>query len=405
VPHDYETATGFKLGVWVHGRRRDYVNKLLLPSKIDQLNAIGFVWNCIDDSWQLGLAALIEYKQKYGDCLVPLDYDKSERLRLGHWVRMYRGQYWSKRIAPERMDQLNTLGFNWGPTQSQWDQGINALIAYKKCYGDTMVPFIYVTASGLSLGHWVRARRTEHLNGILLAERVDQLNALDFVWHSIDYRWQLNIEALMAFKQEHGHCLVLGHYKTKTGSLLGQWVKYCRTEHNANKLAPNRVAQLNAMAFIWNSRDYEWEVCVDALIAYKLKHGDCLVPLGYETASGNKLGSWARGVRIFYCRNNVVQKRIDQLNALGFVWKLKVSKMDVCIQTLTVFSEQNAGSAVPVNYQTKSGYPLWYRLDELRAAYKRNALTQEMIRELNSNRLSFFVTGKRAKLKYVPKLK
>ena len=83
-------------------------------------------------------------------------------------------------------------------------------------------------------------------------------------------------------------------------------------EENAHSKA-NRARY----AKIWNQR-------LEELKEYKEKHGNCNVPRGY---SANKpLGEWVRTQRKQYRlkqegrKSTMTKARIDQLNAIGFVW-------------------------------------------------------------------------------------
>jgi predicted helicase len=56
------------------------------------------------------------------------------------------------------------------------------------------------------------------------------------------------------------------------------------------------------------------------LKAYKKEHADCRVPDKFKTKDGHALGTWVGSRRGDYKRGKLSQDRIDQLDALGFIW-------------------------------------------------------------------------------------
>jgi hypothetical protein len=60
-----------------------------------------------------------------------------------------------------------------------------------------------------------------------------------------------------------------------------------------------------------------WEEGFKHLVAFKEKHGHCLVVQGVEFNDYN-LGSWVNSQR--YNKEQLTPERLDRLNALGFVW-------------------------------------------------------------------------------------
>ena len=96
------------MGSWVSNQRQG--KEQLTPERLDQLNALGFVWDAINAQWEEGFKHLVAYKDEFGNCLVPKRF-KFNDFNLGRWVgaqRLYKEQ-----LTPERLDRLNKLGFVW----------------------------------------------------------------------------------------------------------------------------------------------------------------------------------------------------------------------------------------------------------------------------------------------------
>jgi hypothetical protein len=87
---------------------------------------------------------------------------------------------------------------------------------------------------------------------------------------------------------------------------------------------------LEEFGFLWRSpKLLDWDEVYENLKAYKEKHGHCKVPQLYKDEGGCKLGFWICAQRKAYeswsCgqKTPITSDRIQKLEALGFVWKLR----------------------------------------------------------------------------------
>ena len=112
-----------------------------------------------------------------------------------------------------------------------------------------------------SLGIWVSNMRTEFKkweNGkqsSMTAERIAKLNNLGFDWVVVSEAWEIRLEELQEFHQNHGHCRV--PYKYPQNPSLGMWVKNMRTEFKKQEngkqssMTVEQIAKLNNLGFDW----------------------------------------------------------------------------------------------------------------------------------------------------------
>jgi len=307
------TASGHKLGNWVSNQRSK--KEQLTPELIQRLFTLGFVWDPLAEQWEQGIRELLTYKEEHGDCLVSGKYITASGHKLGVWVSTQRRM--KEQLTPERIQRLDALGFVWDPLAEQWEQGIRELLTYKEEHGDCLVSGKYITASGHKLGNWVSARRSK--KDKLTPEQVQRLDALGFVWDAIKEQWKQGIRELRAYKEEHGDSLVKRGYITASGYKLGNWLKVQRSEKD--QLTREQVQHLDALGFILDPLAGQWEKGIKELSTYKEKHGDCLVPQRFITASGHKLGSWVGNRRTN--KDQLTPEQVQRLDALGFVWKVK----------------------------------------------------------------------------------
>eukprot|EP00549_Striatella_unipunctata_P002591 CAMPEP_0118703806 /NCGR_PEP_ID=MMETSP0800-20121206/18813_1 /TAXON_ID=210618 ORGANISM="Striatella unipunctata, Strain CCMP2910" /NCGR_SAMPLE_ID=MMETSP0800 /ASSEMBLY_ACC=CAM_ASM_000638 /LENGTH=116 /DNA_ID=CAMNT_0006605483 /DNA_START=195 /DNA_END=545 /DNA_ORIENTATION=+ len=94
----------------------------MTSERVAILDSVGFVWDAHEVIWRTRVYQLSRYKQIHGNCRVPFNY--AEDPQLATWVKCQRRQYrlfWqgkSTPITPERIKQLEQLGFDWGPRAS-----------------------------------------------------------------------------------------------------------------------------------------------------------------------------------------------------------------------------------------------------------------------------------------------
>eukprot|EP00551_Chaetoceros_affinis_P011838 CAMPEP_0203674320 /NCGR_PEP_ID=MMETSP0090-20130426/15753_1 /ASSEMBLY_ACC=CAM_ASM_001088 /TAXON_ID=426623 /ORGANISM="Chaetoceros affinis, Strain CCMP159" /LENGTH=400 /DNA_ID=CAMNT_0050540173 /DNA_START=178 /DNA_END=1380 /DNA_ORIENTATION=- len=124
VPNRYKPDT--QLGSWVSTQRRHYKllqngqESSLTQTRLDLLTNIGFVWATRDPRhvpWDQRYQELLDFKQKFGHCLVPVGYE--ENVQLSNWVSTQRQEWKSfklkrqSRLTQERISLLNDIGFVW----------------------------------------------------------------------------------------------------------------------------------------------------------------------------------------------------------------------------------------------------------------------------------------------------
>ena len=113
VHQRFLTEDGFRLGAWVARRRGWYRHERLTQDRIDALDALGLVWDPLEEDFQIGLGYLKAYKAEHGDCKVPSSFKTEDGFNLGNWCANRRGAYNKSELSQERIDALEALGFVW----------------------------------------------------------------------------------------------------------------------------------------------------------------------------------------------------------------------------------------------------------------------------------------------------
>ena len=162
-------------------------------------------------------------------------------------------------------------------------------------------------------------------------ERIARLEEIGFVWNAQETAWESMFSMLIEYKEEHGDCLVARNdekYKK-----LGSWVKAQRQQYRPlqkgkqSQITEERIAKLKEIGFVWNANEAAWKAMFSALIDYKAKHGDCLVPNRYK--ENMKLGQWVADQRQQYRRlkerkkSEMTEERIAKLEEIEFRWSVK----------------------------------------------------------------------------------
>jgi hypothetical protein len=230
----------YRLGQWVNGQRNN--KDTLPPERKRHLDAIGFVWDARESLWEEGFAALMTFKAREGHCLVPALHVEG-KFKLGQWASVQRGN--RNRISTEHRQRLDSVGFVWDPREGAWEKGFAALTTFKAREGHCLVPALHVEGT-YRLGQWVKVQRNN--KDTLPPERKQRLDAIGFVWDSLESGWEEGFAALTTFKAREGHCLVPQRHIEGTFK-LGFWVSNQRA--NQNRMSAERRQQLDAIGFVW----------------------------------------------------------------------------------------------------------------------------------------------------------
>jgi hypothetical protein len=132
-------------------------NLILTEDRIQRLNDIGFDWQVYNGNWKMRFEQLEEYYREYGNCNVPIQW--CDNPQLGEWVSDQRVEKRRsdkllrtvggppldlKSSVPQekweqRVQKLDSLGFNWDPLETVWWGKWEQLRVFKKEHGHIKV--------------------------------------------------------------------------------------------------------------------------------------------------------------------------------------------------------------------------------------------------------------------------
>ena len=357
---------GLKLGGWVSKLRGD--KNTLSPERIERLDQLGLRWDPLADAWDAHFAALERFKQREGHCR-PARKHQEDGLNLGGWVG---NQRWAlAKLPPEKIEQLNQLGFSWDLLNEAWESNFAALERFTQREGHCRATKKH-KIDGLKLGVWISTQRKT--KATLSPERIERLNQLGFSWDPYAESWEANFAALERFKRREGHCSAAQKHQ-EDGLSLGAWLNTQRT--GKEKLSPERIERLNQLGFSWDPHAENWEANFAALQRYRQREGHCRIAAAHQEGELN-LGAWAKRVRAK--KDTLSSEQIERLNQLGLSWDPYADDWEANFAALEHF-KQREGHCRPSRDHHEDGLNLggWVALRRAR----KNRLTPEQIERLN----------------------
>ena len=300
--------------------------------------------------WEQYFEALLAYKEKYGDCLVPQNFAGNPQ--LGKWVSNQRTAHKllqegkKSTLMNERVNALENAGFCWsafsGSYKSyKWDENFKALKEYREKHGNCNVPHNFKEKP--ELGKFVSYQRSAYkmyskgMKSKLTDTRVSALETIGFKWVAEKQDvWEIRFRELVSYKEKYGSTLVPSNCPENPP--LGKWVGNQRSAYRwftqgdkKSWLNEERIQALTSIGFTWNvrerSRPVSWDERVAELKAYQNEHGDCLVPQSFNP--NPPLGKWVGNQREDYRkrmqgkRSSMTDQRVRILEDIGFVWSCR----------------------------------------------------------------------------------
>ncbi len=315
-------------------------------------NSIGIkVVDHILESWSVRYGQLLDYKEKEGDCNVPANY--KDNRSLGKWCNTQRTMKKKDKLAQDKIDQLNEIGFVWDQLEAAWREQFAALKAFKEKEGDCNVPYNY--KDNPSLGLWCSQQRHWKKKGKLDQRRINLLEGIGFVWDQLEAAWKEQLDELKAFKKENDHCNVPANYKDNPS--LAEWCNTQRKMKKKDKLDQDKINQLHEIGFVWDQLEAAWKEQFDALKAFKEKKRHCNVPYRYK--DNPSLGKWCGTQRQMKQKGKLAHDKFVQLHEIGFVWDQLEAAWKEQFDALKAFKEKNRHCNVPYRYKDNPSLGLW----------------------------------------------
>lgn len=387
-----------KLATWVVNQRVYQRDGVLDDEKVELLNRIGFKWNPKVSLWRTHYLALLEYRNRFGNCRVPQDW--KENPKLAKWVSTQRIQHGRNKLSRERIAMLEKIGFEWSVGVT-WDERFAELCAFKERFGHTRVKVKW--EENPLLGQWAVDQRYRRRRGELRKDFEDRLNSIGFEWELPRHRLPVadsrpRLAELRAFKAEHGHLSVSRHDKKYPG--LASWMTHQRMHLKSGTMREELKRELDEIGFPWMSsgHDEKWAEMFARFKEYAALHGAGSVTVVDEAT--RKLNRWIIWQRQERRRGSLSDARIQALDGIGFVWEhvrkpattkptrstmsieIPRRSWDELFSDLTEFFKVHGHCNVPLDWQANPELARWVYLQ--RIAKRQGRLSTEQVRRMEN---------------------
>lgn len=331
-------------------------------------------------SWETMYAEACEYVRKYGNLLPLQNYETPAGYKLGQWVVAQRNSYAKGTLLSEKITRLDAIGMSWLTLhERQWEEGFSAAFAYAAKHGS-----IRKVTNNPRLAAWVVNQRHQYLRGRLTADQVSRLESLGMLWET-ESHWALRLTDATRFYKEHGHLDIPVTYVTPQGGALGQWYRSVRNQYRNGTLSDERRRQLEQIGMQWDSRsDRVWQQKYEFAKAYAEEHGHLLVPVGYVTDEGERLGVWVSCQREAYAKGSLSKERITMLERIGMSWQRDRGRWENGFAHAEQYAQDHGDLIVSPDYITEDGFRLGIWIANQRQKYKKNTLKANQIERLES---------------------
>jgi hypothetical protein len=174
-------------------------------------------------------------------------------------------------MLPERIAQLEGIGFCWNINDVLWEEMFAAMEKYRALHGHCIVPRSDATVSdsGTGLGFWINQQRTakrrydqnvgsrpgpDRDKSIppcrITPERIGRLDAVGFTWDVLEKAWTDKFEELKACSCNPGPGPVRAWAQRQRKEMLH------RTQQGKDYtgvMSEDRISKLDSIGFSWHS--------------------------------------------------------------------------------------------------------------------------------------------------------
>ena len=312
----------------------------------DIRNILNELHNSFESAWEVVFESLCEYKEKYG--VFPQYYDNYDGIRLGTWCSMQRGFYRKGKLQQERIDKLNSIGFDWGSNDESWQAAFEDIKIFKERH-NRFPRKSDISEDDQYLFRWYVNQKNLYRKGTLPEERAEKLLSigmeLEAQYHCNRTDWYEMYARLKDFYEENNR-FPDSNDKNKSEDIKNLFVWLCtqKANYKADKLDDEKVALLNEINFVWDSRQALWDETFELVRRYIEENGKA--PSKKIKINGKAVGQWFVKQISEYEQGKLSDIRIAKLESLNVpLLREKDAKPErfwqECYETTKKFIEEN----------------------------------------------------------------
>jgi len=291
-----------------------------------------------DHMWEDNFNLLLKYRDMYGTLNVPNTKRKPEapfwEAKLGRWVNTQRTNCRKAKLEGWRYDKLVSVGFDFEPLETQFEEHFKDLLEFKAKHGHTLVPRDY--ADNLPLSKWVSHTRFRNITD----ERKARLDEIGFCWDVIDERFEKTFNELAEYKRKFGNFKI--SERREGYAKLYKWMVKARISRKTGKpqrMTDEKIRLLDSIGFPWDPQDSAFQTSFNKLLEFikKYKHPHVII----KKCEIEGLGTWVYWIR--KTKNNLTEEQIAQLDAVGFEWDAMVA-----LEKRLIIEKEQGGKIKPL---------------------------------------------------------
>lgn len=265
----YISPDGYRLGKWLCRQRKLKKEGLLSSKRVAMLYEAGYDFECFTkttwkNNWPDGIQHLSEYILSYGSAYVSQYYVCEDGFPLGKWVIAIRDSFDKGTFPIDKIEELFDIGYDitkptpYSHNPVSWTKGIQHLKEWVNTYGNTCIPYEYVSPDGFFLGAWIHRQKLAFLHGSLSDWKKEELYRTGYNFSTVKRKrptttWESGYSHLLEYVEFFGNAMVPYNYLSPDGFKLGYWVIQTRLHHKS--LSLSHVKELEALGFIWKTRN------------------------------------------------------------------------------------------------------------------------------------------------------
>jgi hypothetical protein len=386
IPSRSTLIAGFKLGLWVKGRRNDYNAGRLNPERIIQLESIkGWTWDPLEDAWREMFSEL-----KSISLITPGGIPRTiQNKQISTWITRQRKLYKLRDLPDSRIAELESLnGWNWlneDLKSETWTEMYEHLVQFTTENGHSRVRDKSVI-NGIKLGTWVSVQRRRYFLKTITDQQVQLLERLKkWSWNPIEDDWQESFAQLKTFTDKSPGRSPQRHNPGEDE--LSQWVGVQRSAFKAGKITTQRIKLLESIpGWLWEARNDQirldaWEESFAALQDHLARGGTLKIAKNVRV-DGISLSSWISIQRKAFQKSRLELPQINALESLpGWSWDVFGDSWTENYQALLSYTSKTGHSLVPLKH-IEDGHALGSWINGQRSRFKKGTLERERINQL-----------------------
>ncbi len=178
-------SEGFKLGLWLNNKRRDYKSGRLTEDKVNAIRSLypDFPKVPVKEKkppkitkpnirFDTAVKLYLEYMGEYGVNIPKSTVYKG--YKLGIWANQMRNKFKQGILPQEQINRLNEIGFDWTPLITKWNNDISRYKRYVDTTSKTEVPRDTVFEDS-PLGNWYANLKISRKNGSLSSKQINDI--------------------------------------------------------------------------------------------------------------------------------------------------------------------------------------------------------------------------------------